>query len=469
MRLLCWFLFMFLWPLQNANAKEADCWKQNQDNLTVVACTKIIKTKVAWGKPLSQKHLARAYSNRGLGYTKLKQYDKAHIDFTVAIRLKPKSHIFYYNRALNHYKNGLARKKNIEFKKAISDLAQTVKLKPDYTDAYLGLGHCYFQIGENDKAIINYDRTLQLNPKHPHAAGGRKFALEAIEKETKLALNHSKEPLNNEFIDQAKNTKQIKKLIKKNNTPTNSQIIVRTGKRIALVIGNDKYEYLPSNFQLQKAKNDARSTAKTFSSLGFDVMRGFNLRRRDMNIKLTKLANKINPGDEVMFFFAGHGVRIDGQNYLLPTDIPTINHANEELLKTESLRVEAISDLFRKRGARLSLLILDACRNNPFKDNRGRSIGGTRGLAPMDPPEGTLVLFSAGAGQEALDRLGDNDANPNSVFTRTFLPMVKQEGLELSRLSRLVKRKVRDLAKSVGHKQTPAVYNEVIGDVYLAQ
>ena len=77
-------------------------------------------------------------------------------------------------------------------------------------------------------------------------------------------------------------------------------------------------------------------------------------------------------------------------------------------------------------------------------------------------------MFSAGAGQQALDRLSDDDSNPNSVFTRTFLPLVKQQGLELSRLSRLVKGKVRDLAKSVGHKQTPAVYNEVIGDVYLA-
>ncbi len=85
----------------------------------------------------------------------------------------------------------------------------------------------------------------------------------------------------------------------------------------------------------------------------------------------------------------------------------------------------------------------------------------------MDPPEGTLVLFSAGAGQEALDRLSDKDNNPNSIFTRTFLPMVKQEGLELSRLSRLVKAKVRDLAKTVGHKQTPAIYSEVIGDVYV--
>ncbi len=239
-------------------------------------------------------------------------------------------------------------------------------------------------------------------------------------------------------------------------------------KRIGLVIGNDTYSNLPPHYQLQKAQNDARATAETFSKLGFDILKGFDLNRRAMNIKLSTLANKIEPGDEVLFFFAGHGVRIGGLNYLLPSDIPSIGSADENLLKAESLRVDEITDLLRQRGARLSILVLDACRNNPFQDNKGRSIGGRRGLAAMDPPEGTLILFSAGAGQAALDRLEENDPNPNSVFTRTFLPLVQQEGLELARLSRQVKAKVRNLAKSINHTQTPAIYNEVIGDVYLS-
>jgi len=187
-----------------------------------------------------------------------------------------------------------------------------------------------------------------------------------------------------------------------------------------------------------------------------------------MNVKLSTFANSIDPGDEVMFFFAGHGVRIEGLNYLLPSDIPSIDSASEDLLKSESVRVDEITDKFRKKGARLSILVLDACRNNPYKKSNGRSLGGTRGLAAMDPPEGTLVLFSAGAGQQALDRLSDDDANPNSIFTRTFLPLVRKQGLELSRLSRQVKAKVRDLARTIDHTQTPAVYNEVIGDVFLS-
>ncbi len=239
-------------------------------------------------------------------------------------------------------------------------------------------------------------------------------------------------------------------------------------KRIALVIGNDAYSNLPAKYQLQKAKNDAQSTAETFEALGFQVIKGFDLKRREMNVKLSAFANSIDPGDEVMFFFAGHGVRIEGLNYLLPSDIPSIDSASEDLLKSESIRVDEITDKFRKKGARLSILVLDACRNNPYEKSNGRTVGGTRGLASMDPPEGTLVLFSAGAGQQALDRLNDNDANPNSVFTRTFLPLVRQKGLELSRLSRQVKAKVRKLARTIDHKQTPAIYNEVIGDIFLS-
>ena len=243
---------------------------------------------------------------------------------------------------------------------------------------------------------------------------------------------------------------------------------IAQAKRIALVIGNDSYSNLPGDYQLQKARNDARATAEAVKGLGFDVTIGLDQNRLDMNLALSKVVNQIEPGDEVMFFFAGHGVRMDGVNYLLPSDIPSIDTADKFLLKSQAIRVERITDLFRNAGARLSILVLDACRNNPYKDNKQRAIGGTRGLAAMDPPEGTLVLFSAGAGQAALDRMSEDDRNPNSVFTRTFLPLLLQDGLELSRLARKVKAQVRDLAKKVGHTQTPAVYNEVIGDVFLS-
>jgi hypothetical protein len=244
--------------------------------------------------------------------------------------------------------------------------------------------------------------------------------------------------------------------------------IARAEKRLALVIGNDLYNNLTANDQLKKARNDARAMAAAFRNLGFDVMLGENLNRRDFNLKLQQLAAKIQPGDHVAVFFAGHGVRVGSANYLLPSDVPQIASGQEGLLESEAVDAERISETLRKRGARISLLILDACRNNPFADAKGRSIGGARGLARMDPPEGTFVMYSAGAGQQALDRLSDKDANPNSVFTRTLLPLLKTPGLEINVMAREVKRRVRDLARTVGgHRQTPAIYNEVIGNYYL--
>jgi hypothetical protein len=241
------------------------------------------------------------------------------------------------------------------------------------------------------------------------------------------------------------------------------------GKRVALVIGNDSYANLSAEEQLQKARNDARATKATLDKLGFDTTIELDADRLTFNRKLNDFVKRIDPGDEAAFFFAGHGVEVDGRNYLLPSNVPSIDVGEEELLKSEAIPVDHIIELMEGRDAQLSLLVIDACRNNPFKDARGRSIGGSRGLARIqDPAEGTLVLFSAGTGQRALDRLSESDPHPNSVFTRTFLPLVAQEGLELSTLTRQIKSEVRDLAKTVKHQQTPAVYNEVIGDVYLA-
>jgi WD40 repeat protein len=120
-------------------------------------------------------------------------------------------------------------------------------------------------------------------------------------------------------------------------------------------------------------------------------------------------------------------------------------------------------DQVRDRHPQVGLYILDACRDNPFVDGKGRGIGGTRGLARVEPPSGTFIMFSAGAKESALDRLSDNDPNPNSVYTRTLLPRLKASG-RITDIARDVRREVRELAASVAHVQTPAYYDEVVGD-----
>ncbi len=235
-------------------------------------------------------------------------------------------------------------------------------------------------------------------------------------------------------------------------------------KRLALVIGNNDYlEVTP----LQKAVNDARTTAAALESAGFDVIADVNLTRRDMNRELQNFYSRIEVGDEVLFFFAGHGIEIDGRNYLLPTDIPLASPGQDDFVRSEAIVVDELVDRITGRGARMAILVLDACRDNPFPRNGTRSLGGARGLARMHAPEGTFIMYSAGVGQLALDRLSDDDEHPNSVFTRSLVPLISEPGRSLVSAARQVRREVERLAASISHEQRPAYYDEVTGDFFF--
>src|SRR5262249_42364333 len=121
------------------------------------------------------------------------------------------------------------------------------------------------------------------------------------------------------------------------------------------------------------------------------------------------------------------------------------------------------------RGVRVAIVVLDACRNNPFKKPGVRGVGAERGLTRIEPVRGVFSIYSAGMGQTALDRLNDADANPNSVFTRVFAPALSKPGLSLGDLAVEVREEVARLANTVSHDQLPAYYDQTIGGrVYLA-
>lgn len=236
-------------------------------------------------------------------------------------------------------------------------------------------------------------------------------------------------------------------------------------KRVALVIGNDRYESLPA---LQKAVNDARSIGDTLTRLGFEVVKVENAPRRIMNQKLVEFTGKIGRGDTAFFFFAGHGVEIRGVNYLLPVDTPTARDNEEGLITGEGIPADSILERLQDRGAKVSLMVLDACRENPFKKPGSRGVGATRGLAQMTTPEGVFVLYSAGVGQTALDRLSDNDPNPNSVFTRAFINVLSKPDQSIQSMAKITQQEVRRLAATVNHPQMPAYYDQILGQFSLA-
>lgn len=234
--------------------------------------------------------------------------------------------------------------------------------------------------------------------------------------------------------------------------------------RHALVIGIDSYTDVTP---LQKARNDARAVGQALEDAGVQVDLVLDAGEVELLTRVSAFSGRLRAGDEAIIFFAGHGVEVDGRNYLLPADIPAVEPRQEFIMMRRSLPLDDLLDMLHRRDVRLSLVVLDACRNNPFPRRGTRSLGGTRGLGRVDPPEGTFILFSAGAGQEALDRMSETDPEPNSVFTRALLPLLGTPGLGLRDVVQQVRRDVRQSALSIGHDQFPAVYDQLDGDFTL--
>ena len=214
-----------------------------------------------------------------------------------------------------------------------------------------------------------------------------------------------------------------------------------SGRRLALVVGNDQYtEQVP----LQNAVNDARAVAEALRDVGFEVRTVENVTRERLVGSLGTFTGSLRSDDVALFYYAGHGVQVEGVNYLLPTDYAGRTVAD---LRLSALRAADVQELLEP--ARVAMLVLDACRNNPY-----RGVRGGNGLAPMEP-RGSLIAYAAGAGEFAID------APPgvaNGLFTSKFVDLLKEPGLEASELFRQVRREVYS---DSNEQQRPAVYDDL--------
>src|SRR5436189_2814341 len=193
-----------------------------------------------------------------------------------------------------------------------------------------------------------------------------------------------------------------------------------------------------------------------------------NQNRQAFSQSLLAFDKAVEKGDTAFFFFAGNGVEMAGQNCLLPTDVPAASEGQEELVRDSSILADRIIERLQNKKARTSILVFDACRNNPFERSGTRAVAGGGGLAPMTQlPEGVFSVFSAGPRQTALDRLSNNDDNPNSVFTRTFAKELTQPGVNLVHVEQRTRRLFAKLAETVNHKQIPVYFDQMVDDVFL--
>lgn len=227
-------------------------------------------------------------------------------------------------------------------------------------------------------------------------------------------------------------------------------------KRVALVIGNSAYE---NTTQLSNPKNDAEDMSIALKAIGFDVTKVDNADFSTMRKALRDFGRAAQGAEIAMVYFAGHGMEVDKNNYLIPVDA--------QLLSDQDVEYEAISIELLNRavsGAKgLRMILLDACRNNPFVNKMSRSISTRaigRGLAPVEPQHGTLVSYAAREGTTASD--GDGR---NSPYTKALISHLKEPGLDI----RFMFAKVRDsvLAATSG-EQEPFMYGSLPGkELYL--
>jgi uncharacterized caspase-like protein len=225
-----------------------------------------------------------------------------------------------------------------------------------------------------------------------------------------------------------------------------------SGRRVALVIGNSSYAAVPT---LPNPKRDAEAVASALREVGFQSVSVVNDASRDALVKaLSAFGREADDADWALIYYAGHGVEVGGNNYLIPVDARL---ASDRDVGAEAVSLDQIMGYVD--GARkLRLVLLDACRENPFvakmaRRDASRSVG--RGLARYEPATGSIVVYAAKEGQIALD--GDAQSSP---FAAAFLKNLKTPNLDVRRMFDLVR---DDVMEATGRRQQPFAYSSVSG------
>src|SRR5262245_18550792 len=220
----------------------------------------------------------------------------------------------------------------------------------------------------------------------------------------------------------------------------------------AFAVGVNGYQAMPP---LKTAINDATAVAKALTALNFVVTTLHDPSQAEFEEKWREFLNSLNVGDAVAFYFAGHGVQVDGADYLLLKDSPGPDGGEKAVLDT-AVDFHELMQRLELRGLAASLYILDVCRNNAISDNRAKADRGqARGLARIESVYGAFVMYSAGPDEEALDYLRDEVGETNSVYVRRLLPLFASADLSLVDIAKRVQIQVDEDARSISRSQRP--------------
>ncbi|UFZ04353.1 caspase family protein [Bradyrhizobium ontarionense] len=423
------------------------------------------------------------FHNRGNAYRGTSDYAKAIADYDQAIKLTPKSALSWQNR-------GIAKEALGDLDGALTDINEAIRLDPALASPLINRSVIWRAKGNLERAIADASEAVRLaqNPPanvmtppgsvviaaHVHRALAHeaKGEFDAAKADYAAALKPTASDAGSK-ANQATAKVRLSLLSEPAVQPQqraetaapSSTAAAATGQRMALVIGNGAYTHVQP---LPNPPRDARAIARSLHDIGFTVVEGIDLDRAAMQAKTRDFLREATRAQVAVVFYAGHGVQIDGRNYLVPTDIA---------LSAGSDVVTALVDMDQILAGlddevRTNILILDACRNNPFAApattaETGRGLAGATGLAAptslgtgATSGAGTLIAFATAPGKVALDGVGDN-----SPFSAALSRHIGTPGLEVQQMLTRVRAEVVSATKN---KQVPWSNSSLLGEVYLA-
>jgi tetratricopeptide (TPR) repeat protein len=380
-----------------------------------------------------------AYGNLGEVFTRLQQYDKAAEAYSKSLPGAPTVQV-YTARGVDYLMLG-------DQARAQADFTAALKINPNYVAAYIGQGRAFFDVGKFIDATKSFDQALTLQPSNVDALLRRARSFE----------------LQGDFAGARADAQKVLQIAPANTTASatldrlDAKALINNGSpvadrtdRIALVIGNSHYSAVNT---LQNAANDARLVAETLRTLGFKSVRLVLDGSRDQILAaLKQLASDAATASWAMVYYAGHGLELNGSNYLAPVDV---RYENDSDIPKESIPLDNVLTAVGE-AANLRLVVLDACRENPFLEDIRKTSGMTSvgtGLARIEPEAGTLVAFATKHGDVAADG-GAGD----SPFALALTNRMKTPGLEINQLFRLIH---DDVYAATDKKQEPFTYGQL--------
>jgi hypothetical protein len=326
---------------------------------------------------------------------------------------------------------------------ALEDFRTATALSPQYASAYAYRGLEYEKKGDFAHAREDFESALRSEGLAAYdvreardIATDRLRLLDAAPAARPEIVN-KKSPDNSKVSD---------------GSVTADEIVVPPGRRVALVIGNSQYRSVPV---LANPRRDAASVAASLRAVGFQDVRLVNdVTREGLAEALKSFANEADTADWAMIYYAGHGIEVGGMNYLVPVDARFVADRDVQYEAVGLDQVMAATEGAKK----LHLVIIDACRDNPFSNQIKRTVASRsmgRGLAEVEPDSGTLVVYAAKHGQIALDGEG-----MNSPFVAAFVKRIMTPRIEIRKLFDLVR---DDVMLATGRRQQPFSYGSVPG------